>query len=396
VTATVPRRSLDEPLGVLHAIPWPVFGGPHNEAFVIARNAPRSAWRVVVTLPHGAAASVAKFATAGLPTHTLPLTRLRRTVSAPFWALFPFRFLRDVVRLSRLIREENIAVVDGSSVNIQPALAARLAGVACVWRIIDVSAPAPIRHIVSIAIERLADHILVNGRATLEAYPWVRRGRVPITVYFPMIDEDAFRASTPTYRDSGPYVVGTVANINPDKGIDIFVEAAVKLAGRTDVSFLVVGSEHDTHAAYARAVRERARAVGEGRVIFAGSQDNVASWMNQLDVFVVSSRREGTTTTLVEAMAAGLPIVATAVGAIHELIHDGDNGQLVAAEDPDALASAIAALLDRPDIRRSLGNRASDAYRASYSLERLLEARLATYRRAVASRRASNSQGRLE
>jgi glycosyltransferase involved in cell wall biosynthesis len=364
-----------------------VFGGAHNEALVVGSRAPRDKWFVMAALQPGSGQSARRFEAGNIPVRWLALTRLRRTASPLFWSAFPFRFVADVCRLVRLIRRERIDLVEGASVNLQSAVAARLAGTACVWRLVDISAPSPVRRLVALVVPYLADEILVNGRATMEAYPGLRRSRVPVGVYYPMIDEGAFGPRTLEQEHADAAVVGTVANINPDKGIDVFVEAAGMLAERTDVRFVVVGAEHETHRAYAIRARARATEIGIGqRLAFVGEQTDVAEWLRRMDVFVISSRREGTTTTAIEAMASGLPIVATDVGAIHEVIEDGRTGLLATSDDPAALARCIGELLDSPVRRASLGSAARRAYERRFSTARLLASRLGVYSRVLARR----------
>jgi mannosyltransferase len=183
-------------------------------------------------------------------------------------------------------------------------------------------------------------------------------------------------------------LVGTVANINPDKGVDLFVEAAAVVAKRSGVSFVVVGAEHESHRAYAAGVRDRVDELGiSDRITFAGEQSDVASWMRRMDVFVISSRREGTTTTAIEAMASGLAIVATDVGAVHEVIDDGRTGRMVAPNDPIALATAIAELLDDAAMRARLGAEARLEFERRFSTADLLAARITAYVQVLNRRR---------
>jgi len=290
----------------------------------------------------------------------------------------------EIYRLARLIRRERIDVVEGSSVNIQAAVAARIAGVPCVWRLVDITVPSTLRRILALVLPYLVDEILVNGHATVDAYPGLQWSRVPVTVYYPMIDEDAFHPRSARSPKPVVHLVGTVANINPDKGIDLFVETCGRLAERTDVSFVVVGAEHETHAEYARRARERADELGVAeRVAFVGEQIDVAAWMRRMDVFVVSSRREGTTTTAIEAMASGLPIVATNVGAVHEVVADRQTGYLVAPNDAGALARGIASLLDDPALRERIGSLARAEYERRFAMPGALAARLGAYRGAI-------------
>ncbi|MBN1977596.1 MAG: glycosyltransferase [Anaerolineae bacterium] len=91
------------------------------------------------------------------------------------------------------------------------------------------------------------------------------------------------------------------------------------------------------------------------RVHFMGVRNDVKSWLSCFDLFVLPSLWEGISLALLEAMAAGLPVVATAVGGTPEVVVDGVTGLLVPPADPDALAQAISTLLRNPDLRRSLG-----------------------------------------
>jgi mannosyltransferase len=208
-----------------------------------------------------------------------------------------------------------------------------------------------------------------------------------VNVYFPMIDERAFAPRPREMDDHATRLVGTVANINPDKGIDLFVEACGRLASRSETSFVVVGAEHGTHRAYAKRARDRATELGlADRIAFVGEQGDVATWMRGMDVFVISSRREGTTTTVIEAMATGLAIVATDVGAVHEVVDDGRTGVLVAPGDPAALAAGIANLLDDEPRRARLGSEARREYEYRFAAADLLESRLSTYARVLARR----------
>lgn len=373
---------------MMHVVPWPVYGGPHNEALTIGTHGAREGWRLIVVLPRNGDSAAERFQARGIKVVRIPFTRLRRTGSASFWMSYPLRFLIDVCRLTQLIRREEIDLVEGSSVNIQAALAARLVGVAVVWRVADISSPMLLRRAIGLLLPHLVDVILVNGRATLPAYPGLSRAAGRMLVYYPMIDDDAFqdaRAIVP--RQSNTLVIGMVANINPDKGIDVFVEAAGLLARRDELHFILVGAEHGTHRRYARRIHERVRQLGlDGRIEFIGERSDIAVMMRRMDIFVISSHREGSTTTAIEAMASRLPVVATNVGAVGEVVADGKTGLLVQPSDPEALAAAIATLVDDEQLRTRLAVAGRKRFDERFAVTGALAKRAVVYRRAASRR----------
>jgi hypothetical protein len=104
------------------------------------------------------------------------------------------------------------------------------------------------------------------------------------------------------------------------------------------------------------AVREQVAQLGlEERVRFLGVRADVADILRASDVFVLSSRWEGNPMSVMEAMAAGLPVVSTAVGGVPELVREGETGRLVPSEDAGALAQAMQALVDDPARRQAMG-----------------------------------------
>jgi hypothetical protein len=117
-------------------------------------------------------------------------------------------------------------------------------------------------------------------------------------------------------------------------------------------------------------VREQVAALGlESRVRFLGVRADVADILRASDMFVLSSRVEGNPLSVMEAMAAGLPVVSTAVGGVPELVREGETGLLVPSEDAGALARAVQVLVDDPVRRQAMGAAARQyaVWRASTS-----------------------------
>ena len=167
------------------------------------------------------------------------------------------------------------------------------------------------------------------------------------------VDLDRFLAAAPPPAApvSRPRV-GAVANLRPVKGIDVLLRAAALLVpSRPHIQFTVAG-EGDDRAA----LENLATALGIAKQCqLVGSTADVPRFLGQLDVAVLPSRAEGMSNALLEYMAAGRPIVATAVGATAELIEQGVHGLLVPPGDDAALAAAIAHLLSDRALAARLG-----------------------------------------
>jgi glycosyltransferase involved in cell wall biosynthesis len=169
-------------------------------------------------------------------------------------------------------------------------------------------------------------------------------------------------------------VVGTVANLNPQKGIEYFIRAASLIHRRhPDCWFMVVGASYDTHADYVRQLRRELQEtdIPIERFIFAGARDDVENYYPAMDVKLVTSvpRSEGTTTTGVEAMACGVPLVATDVGAVREILEDGKTAFVVPPNDPSAIAARVLILLNDPELRHEMGEAARSRALALFDTE---------------------------
>ena len=164
--------------------------------------------------------------------------------------------------------------------------------------------------------------------------------------------------------------VGAVANLRPVKGLDIFLEAAAWLAREhPDLTFSVAG-DGDMRGPLEASARERGLA---DRFHLPGAVADVPGFLGGLDVAVLPSRSEGMSNALLEYMAAGRPIVATAVGAAPELIEDGVHGLLVPPGDAGRLAAAINRLLWQPRLARRLAEAARRRARDRYGREAMVE-----------------------
>ena len=185
-------------------------------------------------------------------------------------------------------------------------------------------------------------------------------------------DREAVRACLDV--PASALVLITVARLDPVKDLGTLLRA-VRHASKAvpDLVLAVVGDGPERDA-----LERAAAAVDLGTTVrFLGHRDNARWWLAGADIYVNSSISEGISLTILEAMAAGLPVVATSVGGTPEVV-DGSCGLLVPARDPDRLAEALVALGGDRGLRLRLGAAARSRVLASFSLDRMVD----TYRRA--------------
>ena len=171
--------------------------------------------------------------------------------------------------------------------------------------------------------------------------------------------------------------VVTVARLVPQKGIPVLLQAARRVRDRfPEAEFTILGDGPDRAALEAQA---RRLGIGDG-VVFAGATRNASSRLGEFDLFVLPSLWEGMPISLLEAMAAARPVVATSVSGSRELVLDGETGRLVPPGDPEALAQAILELATDPALAASMARAGRDRARRNYSIDRMVDSTVEIYR----------------
>jgi glycosyltransferase involved in cell wall biosynthesis len=164
----------------------------------------------------------------------------------------------------------------------------------------------------------------------------------------------------------GTFVVGTIARLDPVKDLGILIDAIAALGRSLPVAAVVVGDGPERAALERRAAE---RGVG-GRVRFLGQRDDAREWLAGCDAYVNSSVSEGVSLTILEAMAACLPVIATGVGGTPEVV-TAECGRLIPARDAAALAAAIGDLARQPQLRAGLATAARARVESRFAIERM-------------------------
>jgi len=174
----------------------------------------------------------------------------------------------------------------------------------------------------------------------------------------------------------GSLVVVMVANLRPMKGHLTVVDAISLVSEAAGAcTFLFVGGDE-----LGGEIQRYARAQGvSDNIMFAGYQEDVRPFLGAADVFILASTHESFPTSILEAMSTGLPVVATRVGGVPELVVEGQTGLLIPPADSRALAAAIAQLSLDPEFGRELGCAGRRRVVSEYSLQRTVHDYLAVY-----------------
>lgn len=182
---------------------------------------------------------------------------------------------------------------------------------------------------------------------------------VPNTVILHGIDTKRFQpptdkaeAKTVLGLDPSMKVVGCFGRVRRQKGTDLFVDSMISLLpDRPDWCAVVAGRATGPHRGFEAELKERVAKAGlADRILFVGEHTNIPDWYRALDLFVAPQRWEGFGLTPLEAMATGVPVVATDVGAFSELVAEGEaeTGLVIAADDLKAMIDATATFMDDP------------------------------------------------
>lgn len=296
----------------------------------------------------------------------------------------PLQNWRAICSLAQIIRNEKIDLVHTHGVRAgmigqTAALLARCRKVlATIHNMHNTTLPfANVLRILQSSLMRLAVSHTITVSETLkyelERHMWIPQEKT--TVIYNGIDSDLFLSSAGISRaavgipEDVP-VIGTVARLEPAKGIKYLLEAAYLIDKEYGpVYFLIVGDGPDRES-----LQQQARMLGiEEKVIFYGFSSDIPSLLPVFDIAAIPSLREGMSIFCLEALAAGLPVVASAVGGLPEIISPEKTGFLVPPGDPQALAETLLLLLHNREMAVSLGSKGKEMVVQYFTCSRMIE-----------------------
>ena len=227
-----------------------------------------------------------------------------------------------------------------------------------------------------------ADAIICISHAVSD---WLIAGGMPADrakVIYYGIEPDKFSQPRVDLRKewalNGSAIIGSIGRLEPRKGHDCLIEAMAILVKRLpNVLLLIAG--HDSWG-YGVNLGRRIDELGlKDRVRLIGFQNDVVSFLNTLDVFALATNSEGFGQVVIEAMAAGKPVVTSKIAPLTEIVADGETGLLVESRSPQSFASAIAQLLIDPMERHRMGACGRERVTKSFTAERMTQETLLLY-----------------
>ena len=337
----------------------------------------------------------------GVPVHSVPLTVLRRRYMTPTGFA---RLLRQAPVSLRAamdaISDSNIVMVHSHTATVLTG--SRVAGVLRVphlWHVSEiVERPRAVRKWLSRKVARSADRVVAVSNAVKNHLLDTQPGAASkLSVIYNCIDPARFAGGTCTPKretiaaanSDAPVVVGMIGRVGTWKGQELLLQAARTVCGVIPhAHFVFAGGVLEGNFAALDRLRSVARSYGiADRVTIQEYCADTPALLSTFDVFVQPSLRpDPLPTTILEAMASALPVVATRHGGAPEMVTDGVTGLLTTPGDADAMARAIVSLLHDPETRARMGKAGYDRVRRDFSFDSFSSAYLRCYRELAAAR----------
>jgi glycosyltransferase involved in cell wall biosynthesis len=268
------------------------------------------------------------------------------------------RFMRAALpTLRRLLREQACDIVDAHGDFVEAAFVGalgKLKGVPTVMTIHGGLSERRLTRLASSASFELISHFIVVSDEIRQQL--LERDVSPKKISVISSGVDVARFTDGAHASRREEIVLFVGRLHKIKGVDVLLEAASFVARmRPSARFVIVGDGDEFSE-----LRERARALNNVQFTGALNSAQVDAWLRRASVFVMpsvplSGQSEGQPRAVMEAMAAGLPIVASRTGGIPELVHDGKGGRLVEPRNPLALSEAIVSVMSNPELAAEMG-----------------------------------------
>lgn len=363
-----------------------IIGGGESQLYHLVRNLDTSRYRPIVVCPDDGV-FVEKLRSEKIPTYVLPLPAWRKVRTIPFRR-------SAVKRLSHLVENNGMQIIHTSDLWMNYY----------VWKVSQRTGVRTVSHVRNLlSAERVHKYLFdkidrIISISNQLKQPLVQAG-IPtekIHIIYNGVDLSEFTCDIPKtnvlrrdFEPLGDLLVGIVGRIEPFKGQKEFLQAAVEvLKVRQDVTFFLIGASH-AELGQGTYLEEIQHFIWSAKtlfsqffehdiakyIVFTGFRTDIPDVMASLDLLVSASAG----TVMIEAMAAGIPVVATNIASASEVIADGVTGVLVPHSDIHAMAEAILCLLNDPNMRRQMGQAGRKRAEEQFSHTRNVQLTQAVY-----------------
>lgn len=202
------------------------------------------------------------------------------------------------------------------------------------------------------------------------------------------VDLEKFKYASPDKKRGKDFNIGIIGRITPLKGHLFFIKAMAKVARVVpNLKIWVVGDAPSSRQAYKEQIQVLVRRLGLDHCTeFLGTQRNIPELLSNLDLVVLATTtHEAFGRVIVEAQAAGVPVVATEVGGVVDVIENGRTGLMVAPSDPQSMAEAVIKIFKDPELARNLSEAAYQKVKDKYNVELMVENTLNVYKDALSN-----------
>jgi N-acetyl-alpha-D-glucosaminyl L-malate synthase BshA len=231
--------------------------------------------------------------------------------------------------------------------------------------------------VVRFSMERSDALTAVSEALRRETEAWLQGSR-PVETVYNFIDPEAYRRlDPPPLPPGGEPVLIHISNFRPVKRVPLVVEIFARVHARRPCRLWLVGDGPDS----AEARQQAARLGVLERVVFWGKQESVVPLLSAADVLLLPSRQESFGLAALEAMACEVPVVATRVGGVPEVVADGETGLLFDPDDVEGMVAGCLRLLGDPELRRAMGAAGRRRAVEQFAAERIVPRYEAIYRR---------------
>jgi len=301
--------------------------------------------------------------------------------------LFPF----EIIMLISVFKKNkfDLVHVSGGAWQYKGVIAAKLSGIKVIWELNDSYAPFIIRFTFNY-LNFFADSFIYGSKNTEKYYKkLISKNKKNFLIQSP-VDTNYFNPSI-TYpaknffnNNKNKVVVGTVANINPIKGLDTFLLSAKELLYyQKNIIFIVVGDAHQTQKKYYNQLINLKKKLNIRNFFFLGKQEDVRPFIKFIDIYVCSSISESSPLSVWEAMSMKKAIVSTDVGDVKKFIKNGKNGFVVNVNDTNIMAKKIKFLIHEPKLRNLFGKRSRIVAKNNFDIKLFSKKHFMAYRKIV-------------